>query len=74
MIPKRDITDRMLRPSQATRRDARGSFLTGCLRRGCAIAAHAAPGAPDLSAKLREGQLPPTGDAGKPEIPDTYAK
>jgi hypothetical protein len=74
MIPKRDISDRMLRPSQVVRRNARGLFLSGCMRRGCAIAAQAASGAPQASAKLRETPPAQSGDAENPENPDTYAK
>lgn len=74
MIPKRDISDRMIRPAHLVRRNARGLFVTGCMRRGCAIAAQAAPGAPQVSAKLRETPPPPAGDAENPANPDTYAK
>lgn len=74
MFPKRDITDRMIRPTHVVRRKAAKSFVAGCLRRGCALAAKRGCDAPELSAKLREPATGQSADAGKPENPDTYAK
>ena len=55
MIDPSQTTNRILLPRH---RNARGLFLAGCLRRGCALAAVSRPAAPQLSAKLREPASP----------------
>lgn len=55
MIDPAQVTNRIIPPHK---RNARGLFLAGCLRRGCALAAVSLAAAPQLSAKLREPASP----------------